>query len=73
MMTLDMYAGLMAVLRGRIRKTLVDGKEGELDASTEEGWRKVFNISVSEDVQFLMNLADSFIRRHRPDAKLVKN
>jgi len=73
MMALDLYRGLMSTLRGKVRKTFVDDKEGILDASKEEDWRKIFDISKNEDVQFLMNLADGFIKRHSPDPVLVKN
>lgn len=73
LMTLELYQSLMKVLRDRIRKTIVKGEEGKLDASTEEGWREVFNIQSKEDVQFMMNLAAGFINVHRPKTELVKN
>jgi len=70
-LALELYYSLMKTLRERVVETI--STNGHLDAKTEEGWFKLFDRQNEEDMQFLMNLADAFVRSHRPDEEIAKN
>jgi len=70
-LALELHKLITNTMRGKIVKTL-GGEEG-LDASTQEGWVKVFNAKEGQGMQNLTLLAAGFISAHSPEEMILKN
>ena len=68
---LELHKLITDMMRGKIIKTLC-GEEG-LDASTPEGWVKVFNAKKGQGMENLSKLAAAFITAHSPEEMILKN